>query len=215
MAKIRLAIIDDHPMFREGVASILAAQPDIEVIGLGASAADALEIAQNLAPDVMLLDINMPGGGIQATQAIKDSAPATRLVILTGSDNDEHVFETLKAGANAYLLKGVLTRELIEVLHLVVAGQSYVSPVLAAGLLREVSQSATTPSQPTENNLDGLSEREKQILFLIAEGLSNQEIGQRLFLAEKTIKHYVTSILQKLNVQNRLQAALYVQKNKK
>lgn len=214
MDKIRLAVVDDHPMFREGVASILAAEADIEIVGQGADAESAIQIARTLAPDIMLLDINMPGGGVYATQAIKEVAPRVKLVILTGSEEDGLVFDILKAGAQAYLLKGVRTRELIDVLHLVQAGQSYVSPILAAGLLREISTSAPSEQHPAENKLDGLSERESQILTLIAEGLSNQEIGQRIFLAEKTVKHYVTGILQKLNVQSRVQAALLAQKNK-
>ncbi len=214
MNKIRLAVVDDHPMFREGVASILGSEPDIEIVGLGSNAENAIHIAHTLVPDIMLLDMNMPGGGVYATQAIKEAAPTVKLVILTGSDDDEFVLDALKAGAHAYLLKGVMTRELIDVLHLVQSGQSYVSPVLAAGLLRGISKPAPSQPPPVEDTLAGLSEREKQILFLIADGMSNQEIGQHLYLAEKTIKHYVTSILQKLNVQSRLQAALLAQKNR-
>jgi DNA-binding NarL/FixJ family response regulator len=160
----------------------------------------------------MLLDINMPGGGVYATQIIKEIAPTVRLVILTGSDEDEYVLDALKAGAQAYLLKGIMARELIEVLHLVQAGQSYVSPILAAGLLRGISKAPTAEAPPDKSALEELSEREKQILALIADGLSNLEIGQRLYLTEKTIKHYVTTILQKLNVKNRVQAALLAQK---
>jgi DNA-binding NarL/FixJ family response regulator len=214
MEKIRLAVVDDHPMFREGVASILATEPDIEIVALGSDAASAIQIARTLVPDIMLIDIHMPGGGVHATQAIKEAAPSVKLVILTGSEDDDDVLETLKAGAHAYLLKGVMTRELLEVLHLVKNGQSYVSPVLAAGMLRGISK--PVPSQPAAvgDILAGLSERERQILFLIADGMSNLEIGQQLYLAEKTIKHYVTSILQKLNVQSRVQAALLAQKSR-
>lgn len=214
MDKIRLAVVDDHPLFREGVASILAAEPDIEIVGQASSAESALQIASALQPDIMLLDLNLPGGGVYATQAIKAAVPSIKLVILTGSDEEEDVLETLKAGAQAYLLKGVMARELIEVLHLVQAGQSYVSPILAASLLRGMGKTTPPEPQPDKTALDGLSEREKQILSLLADGLSNQEIGQRLFLAEKTIKHYVTGVLQKLNVQNRVQAALLAQKYK-
>lgn len=214
MEKIRLAVVDDHPLFREGVASILAAEPDIEIVGQASSAEGAIQIANALQPDIMLLDLNLPGGGVYATQAIKAAVPSIKLVILTGSDEEEDVLETLKAGAQAYLLKGVMARELIEVLHLVEAGQSYVSPILAASLLRGMGKTTLPEPQPDKNALDELSEREKQILSLLADGLSNQQIGQRLFLAEKTIKHYVTSVLQKLNVQNRVQAALLAQKYK-
>jgi len=214
MEKIRLAVIDDHPIFREGVASILAAELDIEIVGQGSNAESAIEIARTLQPDIMLIDMNMPGGGVYATQTIKEEVPTVKLIILTGSDDDEYVLDALNAGAHAYLLKGVMTRELIEVLHLVQSGQSYVSPVLAAGLLREINNSIPSEKHPKDGKLSDLSERESQILDLIAEGLSNQEIGQRIFLAEKTVKHYVTSILQKLSVQNRVQAALLAQKYK-
>ena len=212
MYKIRLAVIDDHPLFREGVAAILATEADIEIVGQGANAESAIQMASTLKPDIMLIDINMPGGGVYATQKIKEVAPTVKLVILTGSDDDEYVLETLKAGAHAYLLKGVMTKELIDVLHLVQDGQSYVSPILAAGLLREMSKAPSNETQPDRNMMDELSEREKQILALIGDGLSNLEIGQRLYLTEKTVKHYVTGVLQKLNVQNRVQAALLAQK---
>ena len=217
MNKIRLAIVDDHPLFREGVAAILAAEADIEIVGQGASADQAIQLAALHKPDIILLDINMPGGGVHAAQSIKQASPEIKLVILTGADDEEYVMDTLKAGAHAYLLKGVMARELIDVLHLVNSGQSYVSPVLAAGLLREMSKNpssepAPLPAAGEKNGLEELSEREAQILALISDGLSNQEIGQRLFLTEKTVKHYITYIFQKLNVQNRVQAAMLAQK---
>lgn len=212
MDKIRLVVVDDHPLFREGVASILAAESDMEIVGQGASAEHAIQLAQTHKPDIMLLDINMPGGGMFAMQTIREVAASVRLVILTGSDDDEYVLDAFKAGAQAYLLKGVMARELIDVLHLVQAGQSYVSPVLAAGLLREMSQEAPAQgTRPGQTPMEELSEREKQILALISDGLSNQEIGQRIFLTEKTVKHYITIIFQKLNVQNRVQAAMFAQ----
>lgn len=212
MEKIRLVVVDDHPLFREGVVLILAAEPDIEIVGQGSSAESAIQLARTLMPDIMILDINMPGGGVYATRTINELSSSIKLVILTGSDEDEYILDTFRAGAQAYLLKGVTARELIEVLHLVQAGQSYVSPILAAGLLREMSKAKPTLPQQSENILGELSERENQILSLISEGLSNLAIAQRLFLTEKTIKHYVTNIFHKLNVQNRVQAALLAQK---
>ncbi len=210
MEKIRLAIVDDHPLFREGVASILSAEEDIEIVGQGSNAESAIQLAKTVSPDIMLLDINMPGGGMFATQTIKEVASTVKIIILTGLDEDDYVLEALRAGAQAYLLKGVMSGELIDVLHLVQDGQSYVTPILAGSLLREMSQTQLDPP-PNDKYLNELSERENQILVLIADGLSNLEIGQRLYLSEKTIKHYITNILHKLNVQNRVQAALYLQ----
>jgi len=205
--KIRLVIIDDHPIFREGVASILGSEPDIEIVGQGTSADDAIRLTRDFLPDVLLLDINMPGGGLQAAQVISISYPVVKIIILTGSDDKDVVVSALKAGAQAYVLKGVAARELNGILHMVYEGEGYVSPSLAAHLLSEI----TSPhrQQPAvKDNFDDLTEREMQILQLIAVGTSNKEIGQKLFLTEKTIKHYVTNILQKLHVRNRVQAAL-------
>ncbi len=217
MKKIRLAIVDDHAIFREGVASVLSAEDDILIVGQGASADEAIQLAAMYTPDVILLDINMPGGGgLRATQVIVALHPTIKLVILTGSDDEDDVIHLLKAGAHAYILKGVMARELLDVIHLVHAGKGYVSPTLAADMLRGMSQASPAARQlPAEDDrLADLTERERQILNLIADGLSNFDIGQQLFLTEKTVKHYVTSILQKLQVQNRVQAALLVQKSR-
>ena len=210
MEKIRLVIVDDHPIFREGVASILAAEPDIEIVGQGITAEDAINLTKEILPDVVLLDINMPGGGLTATEKISTSFPVVKIIILTGSDDKEIVISALRAGAHAYVLKGIAARELNSILHTVYAGEGYVSPSLAAHLLSDI----TSPHQkqpPAKDGFEELTERERQILELIAVGTSNKEIGQKLFLTEKTIKHYVTNILQKLHVRNRVQAALLAQ----
>jgi len=209
MDKIRLVIIDDHPIFREGVASILGSEPDIEIIGQGVTADDAIKLTRDLLPDIILLDINMPGGGLKAAEIISASYPVVKIIVLTGSDDKDIVVAALKAGAQAYVLKGVAARELNNILHTVYAGEGYVSPALAAHLISEI----TSPHQPRleKDGFDELTERERQILELIAVGTSNKEIGQKLFLTEKTIKHYVTNILQKLHVRNRVQAALLAQ----
>lgn len=210
MDKIRLVIVDDHPIFREGVASILGSEPDIEIVGQGVTSEDALRLTRDCLPDIILLDINMPGGGLTAAEAISASYPVVKIIVLTGSDDKDVVVAALKAGAHAYVLKGVAARELNSILHTVYAGEGYVSPSLAAHLLSEIS----TPHKSARADKDGfdeLTERERQILELIAVGTSNREIGQKLFLTEKTIKHYVTNILQKLHVRNRVQAALLAQ----
>lgn len=198
---IRIVVADDHPMFRAGVVASLAAQPDIEVVGEGASAAEALRLVEQHSPDVALLDIAMPGGGLSAAREITASSPATRVVMLTVSEDEDDLLAAMKAGASGYVLKGAAASELVNVLRTVNAGEVYVAPGLAWGLLREMSRPKSAP-------LDELSAREREVLELVAVGLSNQEIGDRLSLAEKTIKHYMTSILSKLRVRSRVEAAL-------
>lgn len=210
MDKIRLVIVDDHPIFREGVASILGSEPDIEIVGQGVTADEAIRLTRELLPDIILLDVNMPGGGLKAAVTIANAFPVVKIIMLTGSSEEDDVINALKAGAQAYVLKGVAARELNGIVHSVYMGEGYVSPSLAANLLSEITSSHRQP-QSTKDDFDELTEREQQILELIAIGTSNKEIGQKLFLTEKTIKHYVTNILQKLHVRNRVQAALLAQ----
>jgi len=158
-----------------------------------------------------LLDIGIPGGGINAAKAIATACPVTKIIMLTASAEEDNLVAALKAGARAYILKGVAARELVRILRSVWAGEGYVTPALAASLLAEMTTgTATTRMAP--NLLDELTERERQILEQVAAGLSNKEIGQQLHLSEKTVKHYMTNILQKLQVRNRVEAALLAQK---
>jgi DNA-binding NarL/FixJ family response regulator len=188
-------------MFRAGVVSSLATHPDFEVVGEGSSAEEALTLAEELQPDVCLLDIAMPGGGLVAARQITANLPQTRVVMLTVSEDEDDLLSAMKSGASGYVLKGAAASELVNVLKMVNAGEVYVAPGLAWGLLREMSRPRSAP-------LDELSTREREVLELVAAGLSNQEIGERLGLAEKTIKHYMTSILGKLRVRSRVEAAL-------
>ena len=211
MDKIRIAIVDDHSIFREGLLSVLETEPDIEIVGQGASAEDALRLARELLPDIIFLDISMPGGGLNAAQLIVENYPVVKIIILTGSEGESHVMTALKTGARAYVLKGVAARELVNILHAVQSGEIYVTPTLAASLLSEMS---TGPrSEPSAGAFEKLTEREHEILSLIAAGTSNKEIGLQLHLTEKTVKHYVTNILQKLQVHNRVQAAILALKS--
>ena len=206
MDKIRLAIVDDHSIFREGMLSVLSTELDIEIVGQGANAEDAVRLAREFLPDIIFLDISMPGGGLNAAQLIVESYPVVKIIILTGSEGESHVMTALKTGARAYVLKGVAARELVNILHMVQAGEIYVTPTLAANLLSEMTTASR--NEPSESTFEKLTEREHEILALIAAGTSNKEIGLQLHLTEKTVKHYVTNILQKLQVHNRVQAAI-------
>jgi two-component system, NarL family, nitrate/nitrite response regulator NarL len=214
-AKLRVVIVDDHQLFREGLATIVNSETDIEVVGSGGSAAEAVRLAQELSPDIILLDLDMPGGGLAAAKSIAADRSATRIVVLTASEEDDNLITALKTGARAYILKGVAARELLRILRAVAAGESYVPPALAASLLIELHDTPPQTQKAPEDPLHELTERERQILDGMATGMSNKEIGQQLFLSEKTVKHYITNILQKLQVRNRVEAALLALKSRK
>ena len=212
--KIHIVIADDHTLFREGLAGIIAGAEDFEVVGQAGTLQEAVQLARDLLPDIILLDIDMPGGGLEAARIVAEDCPVTRIVILTSSEEDDHLIRALTIGARAYILKGVAARELIRILRAVSAGESYVPPMLAASLLLEMREAQSQHKQPS-SPLDELTPRERQILEGLAAGLSNKEIGEQLFLSEKTVKHYMTNILQKLQVRNRVEAALLAQKEMK
>ncbi len=206
---IRILLADDHPLFREGVAHSLAADADLEVIAQASSGEQAVELAQRLRPDVVLLDINMPGiGGIAAAAQIAASLPETRIVMLTVAQNEDSLMAALKAGAHGYVLKGVSAEEFRNITRRVAAGEAYVTPALAAEMLAEFSR-----PRPA-NSFSELTARETGVLELLSQGLTNREIGERVHLAEKTVKHHMTSILQKLQVHTRTEAALAALRHK-
>jgi two-component system, NarL family, nitrate/nitrite response regulator NarL len=213
MSDLSLVIVDDHPLFRDGVAAALQSEPDLNVLAQGENAAQALELAQKHLPDIILLDITMPGGGIEAAKAITAACPVTKIIMLTFSEEEDDVLAALKAGAKAYVLKGVGSRDLKNIIRSVGDGQVYITPTLAAGMLRELSAPAS--AERPHNPLDELTERELGILHLLAAGKSNKAIGKELGLTEKTIKHYMSNILQKLQVRNRVEAAILAQKYSK
>jgi DNA-binding NarL/FixJ family response regulator len=199
---IRVVVADDHPLFREGVISSVAADPEMLVVGQAADADSAFRVASEQQPDVVLLDVSMPGDGLRAASRIVGACPTTRVVMLTVSEDEDDLMAAMKAGASGYVLKGVSARELSTVIRAVHAGQRYVPPGLAFGVLREMSQpQAIDP-------LSVLSPREREVLGLVAGGLNNQEIARELGLAEKSVKHHMSSILKKLRVRGRVEAAL-------
>ena len=201
--KIRILLADDHPLFREGVAHSLSVDPDFEVIAQAGSGEEAVELAHQLHPDIVLLDVSMAGmGGIEAAGKIAATSPVVRIMMLTVSENRENLMAALKAGAHGYVLKGVSAGELRAITRRVAGGEAYVTPALAADMLTEFSN-----PHPIDS-FSELTARETTILQLLSQGLTNREIGERLYLAEKTVKHYMTSILQKLHVRSRTEAAL-------
>jgi two-component system nitrate/nitrite response regulator NarL len=206
---IRILIADDHPLFREGVAQSLSGVPDFAVVGQAGSGEEAFLLVGSLLPDVLLLDVTMPGdGGIVTAGKVAAAWPVVRIMMLTVSEDQDTLMAALKAGARGYVLKGVTARDLANAVRVVAGGDIYISPALAGGILFEL-----TANKQAHDPLTTLTDREREILQLVAEGLTNREIGERLHLAEKTIKHYMTNVLQKLQVRSRVEAALLAQKH--
>lgn len=203
---IRIAVADDHPLFRGGVVRSLLEHGGFQVVAEVGSAAEAVKAVEAHLPDVALLDISMPGSGLAAAAEINRCFPAVGIVMLTVSEADEDLLAALKAGARGYVLKGVAAEELIEIVTGVARGGSYVTPELAARVLAAMQGGARGPGG--DRAIDDLSQREEDILRRVTRGLSNKEIGRELDLQEKTVKHYMTNILQKLQVRNRVEAAL-------
>ncbi|MBZ9938878.1 response regulator transcription factor [Mesorhizobium sp. BR1-1-16] len=202
----QLVVVDDHPLYRSGVIRSLAESGLFEVVGEGASAAEAVTLCAALKPALALVDISMPGNGLTAIRGIAGVAPATLIVMLTVSEQDDDIMAALSAGARGYILKGVGAGELITTLSSILDGESYVAPSLAARLL--VALHAQPPLVAGRTPFEALTAREEQILKLVSSGMSNKEVGRRLDLQEKTVKHYMTSILQKLQARNRVEAAV-------
>ncbi|MCJ8521526.1 DNA-binding NarL/FixJ family response regulator [Pseudorhizobium tarimense] len=204
MTSIRVAVVDDHPLFREGVVRSLGECPGLEIVAEGASRDDAIAIAGTDAPDVMLMDISMPGNGLNAIKGVLEKQPHAKIVMLTVSEAGEDLASAVRMGAKGYVLKGIGSQGLTEVVKTVASGQSYVAPTLSARLVESLSQA----SEPKSNPFAELTQREMEVLNLVASGLSNKRIAIALDLHEKTIKHHMTRIFTKLNVTNRTEAAL-------
>ncbi len=201
---VRIAIVDDHPLLREGVARSLADTGDFTVVGEGASADDAMRLAHEVQPEILLIDLSMPGGGLSVLEAIKRDRPATKLVVLTVSESQEDVTAALAAGVDGYVLKGVGSKALAGILRDVHAGETYVPPALAARMLTRLKNAYEASASPMAT----LTAREREILELVSSGRSNKEIARELQLQEKTVKHHMTSVLSKLKVRNRTEAAI-------
>jgi two-component system, NarL family, nitrate/nitrite response regulator NarL len=207
-APIRLTVIDGHPLFREGVVAMLLAVDGIEVVAEGATAGDALKITQERAPDVMLLDILVPGGAIEAASELARVHQNMRIIILTASEDEKHVAAALEAGAQGYILKRSTGREIVQAVRAVARGELYVTPNLGAQLLSKKNDRVETVAD--DGNPHGLTSREAEVFALVARGMSNREIARAFSCTERTIKNHMTNIMHKLGVRNRLEAVLTV-----
>ncbi len=207
----RVLLVDDQPLFRSAIASLLAAQPDFEVVGEAENGLAGVEKAAELRPDVVVMDVEMPVmDGIEAVGHIDEQLLGCKVVMLTVSEDEEYLVRALRNGAHGYLLKDLRPDQLYEMLRAVVRGESPVSPVVAGRLLREIQGiGATTPGGPAPATPQ-VTARELEILRLVSEGLSNKQIGRRLSITEGTVKNHIHNALEKLHMSNRVQAAAYV-----
>jgi two-component system, NarL family, response regulator LiaR len=208
--KLRVLLADDHPMVRKGVRFFLETQADIAVVGEAGSGEEAVALVEEHAPDLVLLDLILPGmGGVEAARRIKAVSPATRIVVLTSAQDRDHVLPAMAAGASAYVLKDVGPEELAAVLRRVAAGDVVIEPRVAAQLVAALRREEESPGRRLAAELTA---RETEVLRLIADGLSNAEIADRLFLSGKTVKTHVSNVLSKLQLADRTQAAVFAWK---
>ncbi len=206
MSEIRVLLADDHNVLRQGMAQALDAQPDIAVVAQAADGTQAVELARAHRPDVILLDINMPGmDGVEAARQIIAESPGIGIIMLTMYRRDEYVVEAIKAGASGYLLKEVELDDLLAAIRSVARGEAVLDPAVAGRVLAELRR----PARPANDAAPALTERDTEILQLVARGLSNQEIADQLHLAEKTIRNRLSLLFKQLELENRTQAALY------
>jgi two-component system, NarL family, response regulator LiaR len=203
---IRVLVCDDQDVVREGMRAILGTAPGLEVVGVAQDGAEAVELVEQTRPDLVLMDLNMPGvSGVQATRIIREKLPAVKILVLTTFDADEWVLDAIRAGASGYLLKATPRAELIKAIEGTLAGDTFVDPSVAGKLFTQIAAPAVARDTTLANSL---SQREREVLRLLARGLSNAEIASQLFLSEGTIRNYVSTVFEKLGVSDRTRAAL-------
>jgi DNA-binding NarL/FixJ family response regulator len=208
---IRVVLCDDQDVVREGLRAILGTAPGLQVVGMACDGVEAVELVETLTPDIVLMDLSMPGiTGIQATRQIREKVPSAKVLVLTTYDADEWVFDAIRAGASGYLLKDTPRTQLIKAIEGTVSGQTFVDPSVAGRLFTQIAE----PTVVRDTTLaDSLSQREREVLRLIARGLPNSEIANQLFLSEGTIRNYVSTLFEKLGVSDRTRAALIAVKH--
>ncbi len=210
---IRVAVVDDQELFRRGLTMLLGVEEDIEVVGEAGDGVAATELAATAVPDVVLMDVRMPKrSGIEACVSIKDVAPSAKIIMLTVSDEEADLYDAVKNGASGYLLKDSSIDEVAQAIRVVADGQSLISPSMAVKLLDEFKQMTRSDRQqvPTPR----LTDRELEVLKLVAQGLNNREIAKRLFISENTVKNHVRNILEKLQLHSRMEAVMYAVREK-
>ena len=214
---IRVLIVDDHALFRRGLEMVLDEEDDIELVGQASDGAEARERAGESLPDVVLMDIRMPkSSGIEACRGMKEAAPSTKIVMLTISDEEEDLFEAIRAGASGYLLKDIPLDEVAEAVRAVYGGQSLISPAMAGKLLTEFATLARRPEEERVQQVPPprLTDREMEVLKLVAKGMNNRDIARELFISENTVKNHVRNILEKLQIHSRMEAVMIALRDK-
>jgi DNA-binding NarL/FixJ family response regulator len=210
MKKIRVLLADDHQLFREGLANILNAQPDFEVVGEAGDGLEVLVKVRELEPDLILMDVGMPGcDGLEATQRIKVEFPAVTIVMLTVRDEDEKLFEAVKSGAQGYLLKTIRSQDLLELLRGAIRGEAAITPTLGGRMLEEFRRLSQQAPQLPDHEAAALTQRERDVLTLVAEGAADKEIAESLCVSIHTVKSHMRNILAKLQLGHRHEAALF------
>jgi len=214
---IRVLIVDDHALFRRGLEMVLAEESDIELVGEASDGAEAVDKAGGTLPDVVLMDIRMPkSSGIEACRAMKEVVPSAKIVMLTISDEEEDLFEAIRAGASGYLLKDIPYDEVADVVRAVHGGQSLINPSMAAKLLTEFAALAKRDGEERAQQVPAprLTDREMEVLRLVARGMNNREIAKELFISENTVKNHVRNILEKLQIHSRMEAVMIAVREK-
>jgi len=212
---IRVLVVDDHVLFRRGLQMVLAQEPDIDLIGEAGDGAQAVSQAADLLPDVVLLDIRMPKrSGIEACAGIKEVVPSSRILMLTISDEEADLYDAIKAGASGYLLKEISTDEVSAAIRAVAGGQSLISPSMASKLLHEFASMIKTRDEREQVPAPRLTDREMEVLRLVARGMNNREIAKELYISENTVKNHIRNILEKLQLHSRMEAVVYAVREK-
>ena len=212
---IRVLVVDDHALFRRGLEMVLAQEPDIEVVGEASDGAEALAKAMDTTPDIVLMDVRMPKrGGIDACTAIKDAVPSTNVIMLTISDEEADLYDAIKAGATGYLLKEISIEEVASAIRAVYGGQSLISPSMASKLLSEFASMIKRTDDRQQVPAPRLTDREMEVLKLVAKGMNNRDIAKQLFISENTVKNHIRNILEKLQLHSRMEAVVYAVREK-